>query len=368
MLGHAPSGVNADLLYEVYDVVNFASPSAAQTELETLLGGDCELVDMVVAGINANVVTNQFCPISIIPLKSTDTDFGNGTNAAFAALNQSLEVEFLVSCYDGMSNTLTRALIAQAALMSGPQRVSNQQFGTMAVAFNRSTLSPGSLTKYDSQYFVGVWMPDSTTSGANAPAYTVGQSAAAAACAMAGNLAPFNPLDGVVINALNPPYLSSDYVSVGYGLESETALLAGWTPLQVTQDDTVAFVRTITARLTLNGEGSTVTSYYDVQDFQVLYYWRKTLYTRFSQPDFSQIKASVNTAQNLLAEMIRLAKVFEDQTMFEAVDQLAKQFVVQRDSVDRSRFDVLTPVNVVPGLHIIATNVVATTEYDSISI
>jgi phage tail sheath gpL-like len=70
----------------------------------------------------------------------------------------------------------------------------------------------------------------------------------------------------------------------------------------------------------------------------------------------------------MLSEMIRLATLFQNQQMFQAVDQLAPQFLVQRDTVDRSRFNYLTPVNVIPGLHVIDGNVQATTQFDTLSI
>jgi len=156
---------------------------------------------------------------------------------------------------------------------------------------------------------------------------------------------------------------------VGAGLESEAVLNKGYTPLWVTPNGEVAFVRTVTGRLSTDGSGDApVTAYYDVQDFQVLYFWRKTLYTRFSQPDFKQRKASAGAAQDVKSEAIRLATAFEDQNMFQAVGLLAKQFKVERNISDRHRFDVLTPVNVIPGLHVIATNVRATTEFDTVTI
>ena len=68
------------------------------------------------------------------------------------------------------------------------------------------------------------------------------------------------------------------------------------------------------------------------------------------------------------SEAIRLANLFEDQEMFQAVAQLSKQFVVERSTSDRHRFDVLTPVNVIPGLHVIATNIEAGTQFDALSI
>jgi phage tail sheath gpL-like len=97
-------------------------------------------------------------------------------------------------------------------------------------------------------------------------------------------------------------------------------------------------------------------------------FWRKTLYTRFSQPDFTRTKASSDIAQLMLSEMIRLALQFQDQQMFQAVEQLSKFFKVERNVSDRHRFDFFTPVNVIPGLHVIAGNIQATTEFDVVTI
>ena len=171
----------------------------------------------------------------------------------------------------------------------------------------------------------------------------------------------------MVIVGVDAPADNADWITVGAGLESESALNRGWTPLRVKPNEDVAFVRTVTTRITINGS-TPATAYYDVQDFQVLYYWRKTLWTRFNQPDFSNVKASVQKARDVKSEAIRLANVFEDQNMFQAVNQLAKQFVVERSETDRHRFDLFTPVNVIPGLHVIATQISAGVQFDSFTI
>jgi phage tail sheath gpL-like len=109
-------------------------------------------------------------------------------------------------------------------------------------------------------------------------------------------------------------------------------------------------------------------AYYDVQDIQVLYYWRKTVFTRLNQVDFKLVKASLDVAKQIKSELIRLAQQFETQTMFQAVSRLAPSFVVERSASDRHRFDVLTPVNVIPGLHTIAVRVEAGTLFDTVTV
>jgi phage tail sheath gpL-like len=273
----------------------------------------------------------------------------------------------LVSPYDGNNQTLTTALIETAQGMSGPSNVQNGQFGTIAVAANQSVagISATSLFKYDTQYFSGCSLPDSS----GAAPQSLGALASAYAAILGGNLIPFNPVNGIVIGNIAAPVNQSDWITVGAGLESEAILGQGWTPLRVLPNGTVAIVRSVTARLTLNGNGVTpVLSYFDVQDFQVLYYFRRTVAARFAQPDFQNVKASSAAATNTKNVVVQLMSDFEDQNMFQNVAGLAPLVQVQRNATDRSRFDVFIPVNVIPGLDVIATNVQAGTIGDSFTV
>ncbi len=376
MIGHIAASGNALAPYQVYVVSNVADPVAASGEMTTQFGLNSELGLMVIAAINANALGNSFPNIVCVGLSPSDTDWGGGASQfSLNALNKT-ECEFIVSPYDGNNTALTLQLSAQAALFSGPFRVANSQYGSFGVTFNRSVVNPSALFAYDTQYVINNWLRDTSTgpqsatggfgpSAFAAPTYSIAQCAAACAGVIAAGQIPFNPLDNELINDLNPPSNSQDWISVGAGLESEIALNQGWTPLKVLPNLTVAFVRTVTARITVGGLGVTqVTAYYDVQDFQVLYYFRKTIVARFTQPDFTQRKASTQTGQQILSEVIRLATLFQTQGMFQAVANLAPQFIVQANASDRSRFDVFVPVNVVPGLHVIATNVQAGTQFD----
>lgn len=366
LIGHANAGTAASGLYTVNTISNSGDAAAAKTETEAKWGVGSELSKMVIAAVKANIVTGHFVQLKVVALASTDADFGSA-DAALTAIDR-VKAEFVVSPYDGQSSTLRNKIKSLAAGMSGPQRVSNNQFGTAGVVFNRNVTDPSTLTLFDSQYLMGLWLPDTGTGG-NAPAYSIGEMAAACAAVIAGNNSPFNPLDDVTINEVASPAKQVDWITVGFGLQSEVALNQGWTPLRVKPNGEVAFVRTVTGRISADGSGTpVVTSYYDMQDFQVLYFWRKTVYTRLSQPDFKQRKASDDTAKDILSEVLRLAGIFEDQQMFQATGLLAKEFVVERSTSDRSRFNLLTPVNVIPGLHVIATNVLATTEFDTLSI
>lgn len=363
LFGRVSSGGGTVAPYVATTISNSGDADAAWAEAKTKFGGtdhgDCEIADMVKAAVAANAGGSIFPQIKCIGIANGRSDYGASDEALTAA--KMIKAEFIVSPYDAPSGTLMTKLKDHVATVSGATRTANNQFGSFGVVFNRAVVDPATLPTPDSQYIIPVWLRD-----AGSPTYVVGEMAAAAAAKMAGNAIPFNPLDSEAIAGIDAPADASLWPSVGDNSDSETALQKGWTPLYVQPSGDVAFVRTITSRLSVDGSGSPiVNSYFDVQDFQVLYYFRKTLYTRFSQPDFKK-KASANVAKRMKAEAIRLAQAFEDQEMFQAVAQLAKQFIVQRTATDRSAFECKTPVNVVPGLHRKKINIEATTEFDTI--
>lgn len=352
--------------YEVSVISNSGDLTAASGEAAIKFGQGSELQKMVLAAIRANTGQGTVPILTCIPLAEGDTDFGSSDEALTAA--QNVKAEYIVSPYDGQDVTLRDKLRDHCLLVSGPQRVENNQFGSIGVIANRSETDPSSLDLFDSQYLAGMWLRDTGTAG-DAPEYSLAEVAAACAARMASNVAPFNPLDDITITGIDAPAKRSDHITRGAGLESEVCLNQGWTPLYVKPNGEVAFVRTVTGRISADGTGAPVVgAYYDVQDFNVLYFWRKTLFTRFSQPDFKRRKASDSAAQELLSELIRLARLFEDQEMFQAVTQLSRQFQVERNIQDRHRFDYKTPVNVIPGLHVIAGNIEASTQFDTISL
>lgn len=342
----------------VVSITNSGDLAAASGECATKFGEGSQLQKMVLAAISANAGASSVPQLKAIPLANGATDLPDATLEAV----KRVKAEFVVSPFDGSDTDLTGDLETLCQEMSGAERVENNQYGTIGVVFNRSVSDPSLLPAYDTQFLAPCWLPDS-----GSPTYSVAESAAACAAKMAQQGVPFNPLDNVVIEGLEAPEDEGEWITVGPALESESALDQGWTPLRVKSNGDVSFVRTVTARTTVDGTVE-ATAYYDVQDFQVLYYFRKTVFSRLNQSDLKQVKASQETAKLIKSEIIRLAQLFEDQGMFQAVSQLAPQFVVERSSSDRHRFDVAVPVNVVPGLHVVATNIKAGVQFDSFSI
>lgn len=368
IIGHKDAVSGSVAPYVLSVISSSGDQTAASAEVASKFGAGSELAKMILAAIRANIGGSTFPQIKAIALAAADTGFGS-SDQALTELKR-YKAEFVVSPYDGNTEDVLRDKLKAACLeMSGAQRVHNNQFGTVGVVFNRSETDPANLDKFDTQYITGVWLRDTGT-GADAPLYSfVGEMAAAAAARMASNGIPFNPQDDITIQGVAAPKKVTDWPSIGAALESETCLNQGWTPLKVKPNGEVAFVRTVTGRISPDGSGAPVVqSYYDVQDFQQLYLYRKTIYTRFSQPDFKQRKASDDTGREIKSEAIRLAKIFEDQGMFQHVDKLAPLFQVERSLTDRHRFNLKIPVNVVPGLHVIASNIEATTQFDTIVI
>lgn len=362
LIGHKDAVSGSIPAYEITTITNAGDLVAASGEVATKFGAGSELALMVLSAIRANQGLGTVPTLKCVPLAAADTDFGAADAALLTA--QRYKAEYLVSPYDGQSASLRTKLRDTAIVMSGAQRVENNQFGSVGVVFNRSVADPSTLDQFDTQFILGAWMPDS-----GSPVYSVAEMAAAVAARCAANVAPFNPLDDVDLGGVAAPASTEDWITVGAGLESEACLNRGWTPLKVKANGNVAFVRTVTGRISADGTGApVVTAYYDLQDFNVLYFFRKAVWTRFSQPDFKRRKASAATGREVKSEVIRLMGLFEDQEMFQAVAQLSKLVQVERSLSDRHRFDVKIPVNVVPGLHIIATNIEAGTLFDTITI
>lgn len=362
LIGHAAPGTTGT--DSVIVISNVASVEGASTEASAKFGAASELTKMIVAAVRANSGGSTFPAIKVVPLTSTETSIPQAAQNAILRV----KAEYVVSPYDMQSQATRDILKSLAQTMSGAQRTSNNQFGTIGVAANMAVSDPSLLFKFDTQFLEGAWFRDTGT-GQDLNAYLLAEVAAAQAAILASNGVPFNPVDDLTIPGIPAQKKTSDWITVGAGLESETCLNQGWTPLYTKPNTEVAFVRSVTGRLSADGTGTpVVTSYYDVQDFNVLYFWRKTLYTRFRQPDFTRRKASAGVAALIKSEAIRLARLFEDQGMFQAVGELAKEFQVERNISDRSRFDIRTPVNVIPGLHVIATNVVATTRFDVVTV
>lgn len=349
--------------YTAVQIVNRGSVAAASSEAFLKFGSGSELAKMVIAAVQAVAGGSNFPAITAIPLASGVTTL----NAqAIAALDPLPGIPFVATQFDAQSDqTNTNLLVAEIATMSGALRTPQGQFGAFGVGATMATapLNASTLKEYNTQFFVPIFFYDSGSLGANP--YSVGETAAAAAAVLAANPVPFNGLDSVAVPGVPTPLNQADWLTVGGGLQSEAVLGQGWVPMRVLVSGQVAFVRTVTSRIFLADGVTPATAYFDVQDFESLYFFRDTVATRFAQPDFMNQKASQGNAKAAKGEVIRLAQVFQDQGMFQAVSELSPLIQIQNNQQQRGRFDIYVPVNVVPNLHEIATDIVGTTLFDN---
>ena len=185
--------------------------------------------------------------------------------------------------------------------------------------------------------------------------------AASCSAVMMQSAFPYNPAQGLTIGGLVPPQILSDRVQINPNGTSEALLRAGISPLYTQVGGTVGFIRTRTTYVLLPDNVTAVTSYFDWQDLVLLYDFREDCYLITQNPPFNNnpggSKASKTIAGFLKDEILRLAQEYEDENAFQGVKTLAPQFIVQPSTSSRGRFDFFIPVNVIPGLMVIAGNI-----------
>jgi len=196
--------------------------------------------------------------------------------------------------------------------------------------------------------------------------------AAAHAAGMMASAFPYNPLQGVTVGGLIPPKKKSDWIQIDPNGSSEQALIAGLSPLYVQPGNIVGFLRTRTTYALRPDNVTAVTAYFDWQDLVVLNDFREVCYQVSQNPPFNNnpggTKASRQVAALFKDEVLRQAYNFQTLGAFQAVKELAPQFQVATSTTSRGRFDFKIPVNVLPGLYVIAGNILATTQFDQFTI
>lgn len=191
--------------------------------------------------------------------------------------------------------------------------------------------------------------------------------AAAHAGALMSSAFPYNPVQGVFIGGLVPPKKSSDIIIIDPNGASEAALQAGLSPLAVYPGNNVGFIRSRTTYTTTPAL-VTVTAYFDWQDLVTMNDFREDVFQICENPPFNNnpggTKASLQVANKLKDEILREAQSYEDAGAFQAVKSLAPFFQIAPSATSRGRFDFKIPINVLPGLYVIAGNIEAVTTFD----
>jgi phage tail sheath gpL-like len=188
--------------------------------------------------------------------------------------------------------------------------------------------------------------------------------AAAHAGGLMASQFPYYPMQGIG-TALIPPQKQSDWIAIDPNGASEAALVGGLSPLVVT-NGSVNFLRTRTT-WTMNGL-IPVTAYFDWQDLVTLNDFREDCFVIGQSPPFNNnpggTKDSLAIANQFKDEVLAEAFIYETENAFQAVKSLAPQFEVAPSQTSRGRFDFLIPVNVLPGLFVIAGNIQGVTAFN----
>ena len=357
----AATGSTATLAVPI-SINNYGDPVAAALECAGYFGAGSEAGAMVVAAINAvlysNLDSKLFPPIQVIPLASGST---SAQLAAVFAANLTLAAPYIAIPYDASDAPGISALSNYLTAISAADRGDNGQFGSfgfVAAEADTAVVTPIGIAAA-SVNLVIPWLRDLSAVKSNTPA----QVASAVAAISAALGVPYNPVNGVSVGGLLAPVLTSDYHTPGDAGTVALGLTAGLTPLIVTPSGSVQLKRLITTARDVASAANV--AYYDLQDWQVLYYLRKNCYVTASQPRYKQAKASDQVLQALRSEIIQLCKSMESLTMLQSVDKFIGSITVQRVPSNRNAAVYSVPVNVVPGLMSVGIALTGVTLFDS---
>ena len=338
---------------------NYGDEALIQTECDTKFGAGSEIGEMALAAVKANKYSNMstkvYPPIQVLPMANGDTDL----EAALLA-NQTMPMPFVAPYFDLAETALHDTLRDHLNAISASDRGKQGQFGSFGFVPTDDvlgTVSPLGIASA-TEKMVLPWLRDSEVLKAN-KTYEV---AAAVAAVIAANPVPFNPVNEIVIGGLNVPAKASDHHTPSAAGSVALGLSAGLTPLEVNFKGEVVFSRAITSLR--NDAAVEDYAYFDVMDWQVMYFYRKNAYSIARQDRYVRAKNSAATLKNLKSELIVLAKDFESQGMFQHVEKFLDQFTVERPTNNRSAAIFRTPFNVVAGLHNIAIDAIGTDQFD----
>ena len=343
-------------------IENYGDPVAVQAECDTLFGASAEISEMIVAAVKANFYGGKsakaFPPIKAISMANDAT---SSDLAAALSAHIGMPMAFAAVSFPMTDATARAAFKAHLEAISASDRGLNSQFGSFGVMATDGDLSTATTAGVSGAGVTMMypWLRDSAGTKAN----KVHQVAAAYAAICASNGVPFLPLNDVKVGGLVAPVAASDWHTSGDAGSVSLGLDSGLVPLTVSFDGSVLISRSITALRTLPGQPDA--SYFDMQDWQSLYYFRKNAYTTAKQPRYSIAKATDAKLKALGSELIALAKQFEQLEIFQYVDKLVQDFVVARSLTNRSAAVYTIPVNVVPGFHNKGIDTIGTTKYDS---
>lgn len=173
--------------------------------------------------------------------------------------------------------------------------------------------------------------------------------AAAYAAIIASQNDPAKPYDDLPVPGLDVTPLSS---RPGKN-EIESALWNGVTPLKVGAGNQVQIVRAIST-YTTSPDGAADPSLLDITSMRTLDYVRLSINNRI-ELRFPQQKNTPRVGKAVRSEILNVLYQLEDMEIVENVDQYKDGIIYQVSPTDSGRLNFRIPVNIVSGLHVIAS-------------
>jgi phage tail sheath gpL-like len=176
--------------------------------------------------------------------------------------------------------------------------------------------------------------------------------AGAYAAVIASEEDPARPLNTLPLVGIAPAAIEDRFSRT----QVESLLDNGVTPLEVSNGEQVMITRSVTNYIT-NSTGTVDPAYLDITTIRTLDYLRLAWETRMALR-FPRAKLSSRTPNMVRAQTLDVLRQLEALEIIDRVEENKNGIIVEFDSVDANRLNVLIPADVVNGLHIIASQIV----------
>ena len=351
-VGTAPSRV-------AVQIENMGSISDLEAEVDGLFGAGSQLGSMLVAGAKAAKFT-QIDPLLLPPVKAIPLDFDTPDLVGVLADNETLAMPFAATGFSVTDSTNLTDFKNHMIAISKSDRGDFGQFGSFGFVGGRDTL--GTMTPIGEGLATETMLVSYLRDSAVTPVQTDAEQAGALVILSAANPIPYNPLNDAIVGGFQAPVDKDDYHTPGDSGTISVSLAAGLVPMRIDAGGNVRISRTVTASRRVASIADA--NYYDMQDWQVLYFLRTNCYNLSKQPQFVRAKGSTAKANSLRSGIIAILRSMEGLEMLQFVEELADQVTVKQDPTNRSAFIYTIPVNVIPGFHNKGMGIIGTTEFD----
>jgi len=168
------------------------------------------------------------------------------------------------------------------------------------------------------------------------------------AAMIAYNSDPVVPYDNLVLAGASVPTVPDRFTRT----QQEAMLNNGLAPFIVIPGEELAICRAISTYV-LNAYGTPDPTLLDINTYRSLDYLRFQVMTRL-QNVFQRAKLSAKTPRRVVAQVLDVLYLLEQQEIIQNVDQYKSGVIAERDTSDPTRINIRIPGPLVTGLHVLA--------------